>query len=227
MTVTAGTVDAVGYAALGSTSRSVTVDASANYLLVAMNARAGITTRTVTYAGASMTELGASVGGGGIDVIYLFGLANPATGANTLAWTVDSTPTGVISALPVIGANPASPLHDQGGGVFVVTNGQNPGTAGSTGTVVSAVGELIVGAICCLADTDITLTPTGSGTEQYQIRPANANTSRCSMQTLAGAATGVETWTLGTSTHWNSIAVSVQALAGQAFLPQGPRVRFS
>lgn len=210
MAVSMGTVNAVAYGSLGNTSRSVTVDTGATLLLVYFHTRSTIVP-TATYAGNAMT-LVRSNESGSIDATYLFSLINPPVGANTLAWTVSATPPGVISALPILGTDTTAPFRSQGGN-NAFNFSANP-SATATASLISATGDLVIAGVTVLADTDLTVTPSG-GTELYQLRPTAGNTDRDSTQNaIASGSSTTLSWALSTSTHFTGIGVSLIPSSG-------------
>jgi hypothetical protein len=139
-----------GSAALGNNggstntfSASYTVNAASNYLVVPSFGPQASATATAVYGGESMTLLG-YVAGNVPNVsgsTYLWGLANPPTGANTLLITTDVTGYIVPLAIDYSGVGSA-------GNVLTYTNQTTSETSISAPGTVSVADSVLIGYIC-------------------------------------------------------------------------------
>lgn len=129
-----------------STSITLSHTCSGNdrLLLVFIHAASTTTPSGVTYAGSSMTLVDSQQSSGGSEKLFLYSIANPATGSNNIVAS------GLNSAFPT----------KVGGLSFTGTNGQtnntqksshNLGTPGNAITVSSATGNMVA---CAVATPD-------------------------------------------------------------------------
>jgi hypothetical protein len=197
-------------------TRNVTVDATANLLLVVVQERF---TRggTVTCGGASMTLLntgGTSIGGTATQ--YIFYLANPTTGTPSIAISgLSAAERTIVGVLPVIGADLTTIWRTQTGSVNFLTQTGNPGPANSSITLTTVADDLAVSTLALIADTDETLT--AGLTQQWQDREyASPYAIRAGGQT--GVATGTTkacAWTFTAQAHTH-VALAIMPAAASA-----------
>jgi len=164
-----------------------------------------------------MTKL-VGLNSGSLQGCYVYYLANPATGSNTLAISGLSSTTGVVvGVLPLSGVDTTNPFRSQGANNYLTATG-NP-AANSTLTLTTAAGDLAISTIGMDATTDTTLT--ASLTQQWQLRQIEgANATRGAGQTTSPAGSSQAcTWTFA-SRNFTHIAFSVVAAAATAATPQ-------
>jgi hypothetical protein len=184
-----------------------TVGANSNRILIGYIAFRGLSSSAVamTWNGVSMTAISgaSSLGLAGAYDIYLFGLINPDTGAQTLSasWTGGSASPVVLGAISVYNADQTTGW--QNGGSDTAT-----GTSASS-TVTSANGNMaIVGHV----NDNASSTTINTGTSAFTDTAFNGNYAM-GYNASSGASTTVA-WTLGSSVAWANVKVDVIAFSG-------------
>lgn len=192
-----------------SLTYSHTTGGSNRSLVVSVGLASKTITATVTYAGTSMTDLGHTDHSTTNNRVYLFGLANPATGANNVVVTLTGGSTEIYTG--AISATAA----DQGAGAAAF--GTYAGAEASTQThptlaVTSATSALVVDG--CQYGNDRTAC---DQTERWHLNP---NTSwSASGATAAGAASVTMGWTLGAATTSVLVGISVKNFVATTTIP--------
>lgn len=205
---TAGTSLASGNTAL-SWSHTCT---GASYLIVSLwigNNHSGV---TVTYNSVSMTNLG-SVTNSNNRTLYLFGLANPSAGANTVAcaWTTSRLAMG--SSL--------SYTNVSGVGTFVSTSGTT--TVTSTINLDTTANDIGVDACAALRvgnTTPPTITADASQTEQaVNANNDGTNGYRKRMSDKPGGGSIAMTWTITNEDDYCHVGIPLKGSVAAGFFP--------
>jgi hypothetical protein len=154
---------------------------------------------SVKYGGVTMTLDGQSAANASGDVMYVYELANPATGAQTVLVTLGSASYANGVSISVTGGSTTQVMRT---GTFAsqVTNAVNPSL-----TVTSATGDLVVDFVGS-RPYDFVYTPSGT--------LANSSTNGniyCAGQYAAGASTVTIGWTESGGLIGSHAALSVQA----------------
>ena len=228
--------DAVGPSSAGQSVAGTTTGTSwshtctgSNLVLIVQVAGGNTTNLNVTgvtfaatYNGVSMTQIGAISNTGGTGVVVQFGLIAPATGANTVAVTVASTPTGGIDL--ECGSTSFT-------GADQVTGWGTPVTASSGGSasLISAsistthAGGMCTGAIC--GGNSIASATSPSVSRWIDNQNSNSGGGEGAGATSASTGSAVTmAWAWSSGTHvWAFSGVEVLAAAGAAVaVPASP-----
>jgi hypothetical protein len=135
------------------------------------------------------------------DICYIFGLANPPAGPQTVVISFSNANYPVASSITVTGSDTTT--------CFSHTNHNSGSSASTTVTCTSATGELVLDTAGC--DGSGALIVSGPQTA-YMDGVANGGET-VSASTTAGAATVTPTYTLS-SAPWAAVVASFKAAAG-------------
>lgn len=222
--------DAVGPSSAGASSSastsltwSHTCTGSNRALLVGVAMGKGTDTgisTTATYNGVAMTSLGViHTGGGTAGYVQLFGLANPASGANTVAITAAGGTPGTLAGGSVsgTGVDQTTPF-----GTPVTVASPGAGTSISASVTGTTSGNMVVSVV---ADGSGGETAT-TGTKRWNVFvDANSGAGSAAMSTIAApGGTQAMSWTINND-FLGEIAVEVLAAgasSGAATLPRMP-----
>mgnify|MGYP001587423595 CR=1 FL=1 len=201
-------VDAVGSADVtnfpGGTSvnfNNLTVGAGANRALLAIfcfgNNASPPTSISVTWNGVGLTQIANTLVHDGTDIgIVMFGLANPASGNQTLAFSWTGTQAYSVDAISFTGVDQSTPF----------TNGVNASGVGTTqnpGTITSPVGDYAAAAFAS--------TVTYSAVDPTQLfQDTGASFPVGAANYTAGTGTLALTTTTASSTRWAASGVNVK-----------------
>ena len=158
---------------------------------------------SVTYAGVNMTQLGA-VNISATRILRLYGLANPASGANDIVGTYTGS-----NLNPGIGGMSFTDVHQTTSTGTAATAGPTTSTTPSV-VVTSATGEMVVDVVGRSLDT--AMTPGSGQTERYDQTVGNGGNGRVAGSHEAGAASVTMAWTI-TSDLWGIIGISLKPVA--------------
>ena len=167
-------------------------------------------TATCTYAGTSMTQEAISNLSSGNDRVWVFRLAAPATGANTVEITI----TGGIMHL-IGGALSWSGAHQTVFGTAVTTVSSVSGTAASSDVTDGASGDGIADGVISGDNVTHVVNGPASHTERWDISTGQGEAGAGGNSDGASGTVTVG-WTLSGSAGWAHGAVSVKAAAGAA-----------
>jgi hypothetical protein len=166
---------------------------------------------TMTWNSVSMTPIGSisNTAGGSYD-LYLFGLINPASGAQTLSvsWSGGTAGVVVLGGFMLSGA-------DQTTGWQNFASNSATSTAMTSGAITSANGNLVVAAT---ADNDASSASISAGTSDWDERSFQGNYEGGHIASSGASAT--VSWTLGSSVAWAVTAVDVIAFSGGGAAPK-------
>jgi hypothetical protein len=180
--------------------------ATSNRVLIGYVAFRSIASSSVamTWNSVPMTAIGSlsNTAGGNFDV-YLFGLINPASGAQTLSvsWTGGA-------AITILGGWMLSDA-DQATGWQNFTSNAATSTSMSSGAVTSASGNMVIAGT---ADNDASSASISSGTSDWDERAFTGNYEGGHIASSGASAT--VSWTLGSNVAWGVIATDVIAFSG-------------
>lgn len=171
------------------------------------------TVSTITYAGQSLSFLGARNGGSGskarrIEMWYLVG---PPTGTTDVIVTMSNGSKVVAGATSFFGVDPAAPL-----GAFVSAEGEN-----LTPTVVvpSAADQLVIDCLAVKANTDPVTVGPGQAQHWNELTRANGGNIIGAASTEPGAATTTMSWSQGQSEYWVIGAASIKPAPPPPYQP--------
>ena len=174
-------------------------------------------TVTATYAGTSMTEIADTTLSNGNDRVWGFRLANPATGANTIATTISGGSMHIIAgAVSVAGA------HTTDFSTAVTDASLVNGTSASV-LVTGTVNGLIVDGLASGNNDTHAVNGPASHTERWDLSlsaQGEAGTGGTSTGTASEQTIG---WTISQSASWAMAAVNVkESAAANPTRPQRP-----
>lgn len=157
------------------------------------------------------------------DGLVMFGLLNPTAGNKTIrfTWTGATISQWDVSAMSFIGNDLTSIAN-----AFQFATSNSPGTSNATSTITatSAVGAITV----CLTTENFVSGTLLSSPNHTQLYSGNPSNNSAGVQYSDGASSLTFTWTLGTTTKWNNLVVSVMpaadvTLRDAVFTPRLPR----
>jgi hypothetical protein len=207
------TVDSTGSNAGPGTEQSTGsfsfTNTAGNALVISISGFRNRTVSSLTYNGVSLTSLVTSTNSSNHKT-FLYGLASPATGSNTVSWTLSGNDAPTFALISFSGAH-SSPFGATGTG----NDGGSAGTAVSTSITTTANNSYIFDAFYRNGGSNIT-TVGGSQTEVSDLQDAaygsEGSSSSYKSFTTAGATT--MTSTLSSSRNWTSAAVEIKEAAG-------------
>lgn len=158
----------------------------------------GKTVSSVTYGGAACSLVKSQTNGGPW-TSYIYALASPASGPQTVAvtWSGTLSHGADYDAVTVTGSNTSTAMSNFGSG----TGSDNVPTS----TTTSTTNELVVDVITT-AEGNVSATPTAGQTAILDNVIASSHSGRGSRK--AGAASVTMSWTLAGSATWTSVCAS-------------------
>jgi hypothetical protein len=189
-----------------SGSFAYTVNANAErFLLVRIGIANGVTVSGVTYNGVNLTLIGRSQNGTNCDS-EMWGLKNPASGSNTLAWTLTGSEKHVVAATGMSGINQTVPYRNFTGAIG--------NSAGASVTVPNTTNEhKVMDGVCSLDGPGGIVVTEGAGqTKQYEDRTTGgaANSNAVGFGSVEnGGGSVVMSWTWGPVRQWSSCGVEI------------------
>lgn len=162
---------------------------------------------TVTYGGTSMTYLGARASNDNADgVAWLFGLAAPATGAQTVSVQRSAGGALIAGSVSFTGVDQSTPF-----GTAVATAGDNSsGSNPPAATVSSASGNMVVDILAYASSIN-----GATGTQQWLKNINNATAANNAAQsTYAGASSVTAQYNPTAHDWWGMVAVNINAASG-------------
>lgn len=165
-------------------------------------------TATCTYGGTSMTQEAISGVSNGGDRVWVFRLAAPATGANTVAVTI----TGGTMHLRG-GAVSWSAAHQTVFGTAVTTVSSTNGTSASSAVTDGASGDGIADGVISGNDATHVVNGPASHTERWDLTSGGTGESGAGGNSDGAAGSVTVGWTISTSSSWAHGAVTVKQLA--------------
>lgn len=213
-----------GAVAGGTMTWSHTCNGSNRLLVVGVAVRSDGATPTnsgVTYNAVAMTAVPSAVVSDADEIVKMWYLINPASGANNIVVTFGDN--GANSCYPV-GGGVSFTGADQTTGIHNGANSSNAGSTTPSLTVTSTGGEIVIDAVEYRSGSGVTLTVDGSQTQQVNWwsnataadPPTDTRRETLGMSTEAGAASVAMDWTISTSQEWKQAGLSVIAAAGGA-----------
>jgi Tfp pilus assembly protein PilV len=167
-----------------------------------MLADTGATVSTVTYGGTALTLIRSTVNGS-LAKTWLYRLASPPAGAQTVIVILSAADRKVAGAITVTGSDTATPISNHAGAIGTSTT--------PSVTVTSAAGELVVDTATSFEGGTWTA---GAGQTEWWDRQQNPVSGAGS--TEAGAASVTMSWTNTLNNEWAISAASIKAAGGAA-----------
>lgn len=166
------------------------------------------TVSSITYNGTALTLVGVEENAAIARVEIWRLIAPDIVTANVVITLSNSSHTGVTAGVMTFtGVNQATPL-----GTFASAQGNN--TSSGSATIVSAVGELVFGAVIYDNAVDEDLNPGAGQTERWDLFAGTSANGGGS--TAAGAATVDMSWSWGGTTEWSIGGVSIKPVSNLA-----------
>ncbi|MBP7118730.1 hypothetical protein KBA63_01480 [Candidatus Woesebacteria bacterium] len=184
-----------------------------NVMIIAMSGFRNRTVSSLTYNGVAMTHIMTSTNSNSHKTFF-YGLASPATGSNTLAWTLSGNEAPTFGWVTFTGGNTASPF----GNNATSNDGGSAGTAISTSITTAHNNSYIFSAYYRNGGANI-MTFDGSETEVWDIQDTayGSEGSGGSYKSFPTAGATTMTCTLSSSRNWTGGAVEVREGAGASF----------
>ena len=161
----------------------------------------------VTYNAVAMTSVGSATAPDGKQISHMWQLVAPATGANNVVVTCSN------NGVDIVAVATSYTLVDQTTPLGTAATATGTSTTASV-TVTSATGELVVDSV----SSNLGTLTVGAGQTARGNGVAGDNQGGLSEE--AGAASVVMSWTIGSSSAWASVGVSLKgAVAGTTVTP--------
>lgn len=206
----AASVGAIDAGSSGSHSHTCST-APNRILLVGFCLRGGAAQRTVsgvTYNTVALTKLSDELFGDLFGDVELWYLINPASGANTLAYTLSGSCDASIGAVSYTNAIQVSPF-----GTPVEAEGAAGGDAGpATVNVGGVAAQLVVDVVATQAN--ITITVGANQTQRVNNKQSTGTVRTVGMSEESGSGTITMSWTLSGDARWGIIAVVLKSPGG-------------
>jgi hypothetical protein len=203
---------------VNSVSFPCTIASGSNRAVIVIVTReVAVTVSNLSFAGSALTSVGSVTGALSVHAMAMYRQLNPPTGSQNLVY--DLSPAGYTSG----NTAPFTNVH-QTTPVDTAATNTGPAASGTTVTVTSATGDLVVDSVY-QAFGDCAATPIAPGATQTLLFADQTNGTAAGMSTKAGAASVPMTWTCAIPDEWLAIGVSLNPVAAAA-APSAFRRRF-
>jgi hypothetical protein len=194
-----------GESATGSFSFTNT---AGTVLFIAVSGFRNRTISTLTYNGVSLTSVVRSATGGASYTEW-FRLLSPATGSNTVAWTLSGTDGPTFGLISFTGNDTTTPVG---------TTGSSQNVTNSITTTISTVGTGSIVIDASYVNAANTRTVGAGQTQAWNVNDAQYGTegSVGSYESAPSAGSVTMSWGLSTSVQWTQAVLEVRAAAASA-----------